>query len=95
MTGVQTCALPISGQIGSSPEELAAAQPLADAMSDMLIHYGATGDPNRAGLPIWPAYDLHERNTMIWDNPPKVEKDPRGAERRYAAGSPYRQPGTY
>ncbi len=83
------------GQIGASPEELAAAQPLADAMSGMLIHYGATGDPNHAGLPFWPAYDLQERNTMIWDNPPKVEKDPRGAERRYAAGSPYRQPGTY
>jgi para-nitrobenzyl esterase len=83
------------GQIGSSPEELAAAQPLADIMSGMLINYAATGNPNHPGLPVWPAYDLNARNTMIWDGTPHVEQDPRGEERRYAAGSPYRQPGTY
>jgi len=83
------------GQIGSTPEELAAAQPLADIMSGMLIHYAANGNPNHPGLPIWPAYDLKERNTMIWDSSPHVEQDPRGEERRFAAGSPYRQPGTY
>ena len=38
------------GQIGSTPEELAAAQPLADAMSGMLIHYASTGNPNHPGL---------------------------------------------
>ena len=83
------------GQIGTTPEELAAAQPLADTMSGMLIHYAATGNPNHPGLPFWPAYDLKERNTMIWESTPHIEKDPRGEERRYAAGSPYRQPGTY
>ena len=83
------------GQIGTTPEELAAAQPLADTMSGMLVHYAATGNPNHPGLPTWPAYDLKERNTMIWESAPHVEKDPRGEERRYAAGSPYRQPGTY
>ena len=83
------------GQIGATPEEIAAAQPLADAMSGMLVHYAATGNPNHPGLPFWPAYDLKERNTMIWDSSPHIEKDPRGAERRFAAGSPYRQPGTY
>ncbi len=54
------------GQIGASPEELTAAQPLADAMSGMLIHYAATGNPNHPGLPVWPAYDLKDRNTMVW-----------------------------
>jgi para-nitrobenzyl esterase len=83
------------GQIGSTPDEIAAAQPLADAMSGMLIHYAATGNPNHEGLPQWPAYDLKNRSTMIWENPPRIENDPRGDERRYAAGSPYRQPGTY
>ncbi len=83
------------GQIGSSPEDLAAAQPLADTMSGMLIHYAATGNPNHPGLPLWPAYDLKARNTMIWDSSPHIEQDPRGQERRYAAASPYRQPGTY
>ncbi len=83
------------GQIGTTPEELAAAQPLADTMSGMLVHYAATGNPNHPGLPAWPAYDLKTRNTMIWDRAPHIESDPRGAERRFAAGSPYRQPGTY
>jgi para-nitrobenzyl esterase len=83
------------GQIGSSPEDLADAQPLADTMSGMLIHYAATGNPNHPGLPLWPAYDLNARNTIIWDSSPHIERDPRGEERRYAAGSPYRQPGTY
>jgi para-nitrobenzyl esterase len=83
------------GQVGTTPEELAAAQPLADTMSGMLIHYAAAGNPNHPGLPTWPAYDLKERNTMIWESAPHIEKDPRGDERRYAAGSPYRQPGTY
>jgi para-nitrobenzyl esterase len=83
------------GQVGSSPEDLAAAQALADAMSGMLVHYAASGNPNHPGLPSWPPYDLNERNTMIWETSPHVEKDPRGEERRYAAGSPYRQPGTY
>jgi para-nitrobenzyl esterase len=82
-------------QVGDSPEDLAAAQPLADTMSGMLIHYAATGDPNHPGLPQWAAYDLSQRNTMIWDSHPHVERDPRGQERRYAAASPYRQPGTY
>jgi para-nitrobenzyl esterase len=66
----------------------------------MLVHYAATGNPNHQnspgeGLPVWPAYDLTARDTMIWNSTPKVESDPRGDERRYAAGSPYRQPGTY
>jgi para-nitrobenzyl esterase len=83
------------GQIGTTPEELAAAQPLADAMAGMLIHYAATGNPNHEGLVQWPVYDLKNRSTMMWENPPRIENDPRGEERRYAAGSPYRQPGTY
>lgn len=58
------------GQIGSTREEIAIAQPLADAMSGMLIHYAATGNPSHPGLPAWPPYDLQRRNTMIWDNPP-------------------------
>jgi para-nitrobenzyl esterase len=61
----------------------------------MLIHYAATGDPNHERLPAWPTYDLTHRSTMMWENPPRIENDPRGEERRYAAGSPYRQPGTY
>jgi para-nitrobenzyl esterase len=92
------------GMCGASAEEQAAAQPLATRMSEMLIAFARTGDPNCKDVPHWPSYDLQERNTMIFDsttgdsktgdNGTRVEKDPRGAERVFAAGAHYRQPGT-
>ncbi len=82
------------GMCGASAEEQAAAQPLATKMSEMLIAFAKTGDPNCEAIPHWPSYDLRERNTMIFDNQSRVEKDPRGAERVFAAGAHYRQPGT-
>jgi para-nitrobenzyl esterase len=82
------------GMCGASAEEQAAAQPLATRMSEMLIAFGRTGDPNCKAIPHWPSYDLKERDTMIFDNESRVEKDPRGAERIFAAGAHYRQPGT-
>lgn len=82
------------GMCGASAEEQAAAQPLATRMSEMLIEFGRTGNPNCKDVPHWPSYDLKERNTMIFDTETRVEKDPRGAERVFAAGAHYRQPGT-
>jgi len=81
-------------QIGSTPEQLAAANALAATMSEMLITYGKTGNPNFDGLPHWPAYDLKNRSTMIWDPAPHIENDPRGAERVFAEKSHYHQAGT-
>ncbi len=81
-------------QVGSSPEQLAAANALAAAMSGMLIHYGRTGNPNHAGLPQWPAYDLKNRSTMIWERAPHVENDPRSAERVFVEKAHYHQAGT-
>ena len=40
-----------------------------------------TGDPNHSDLPQWDPYSLDERTTMIFDAPPRVEHDPRAAER--------------
>jgi para-nitrobenzyl esterase len=87
------------GMCGPSAEEQAAAQPLATRMSEMLIAFARTGNPNCKEVPHWPSYDLKERNTMIFDSKTgdsetRVEKDPRGAERVFAAGAHYRQPGT-
>ena len=87
------------GMCGPSAEEQAAAQPLATRMSEMLIAFARTGSPNCKEIPEWPSYDLKERNTMIFDTGTgdtgtRVEKDPRGAERVFAAGAHYRQPGT-
>ena len=82
------------GQVGSMPEQLAAANALAATMSQMLITYGKTGNPNFAGLPNWPAYDLKNRSTMIWERTPHIENDPRNAERVFADKSHYHQAGT-
>jgi para-nitrobenzyl esterase len=87
------------GMIGASDKDLAAAQPLATRMSRMLIEYAKTGDPNgpesvKSGLPKWPVYGLKDRETMMFDKVTKVEKDPRGDERRMMVGARYRQPGT-
>ena len=89
-------------QVGNDPERVAAANALAAIMSQMLIAYGATGNPNGVSkvatqggaLPYWPAYDLKNRSTMIWDKTPVVENDPRGAERVFAERAHYHQAGT-
>jgi len=86
-------------QIGSDSEQLEVANALAATMSQMLITYAQTGDPNGADpaarkQPYWPAYDLKARATMVWNRMPRIEHDPRGAERRFAERSHYHQAGT-
>ena len=69
-------------------------QSLADAMSAALLAFARTGNPNTAVIPSWPQFELKNRPTMIFDLPPRVELDPRGAERRLFAPIEYIQPGT-
>lgn len=82
------------GMVGAKEKDQAAAQPLATMMSEMLIQFATTGDPNYSGMPNWPTYSLTDRDTMMFDRVSKVEKDPRGDERRMMVGARYRQPGT-
>jgi para-nitrobenzyl esterase len=70
------------------------AQAMADRMSDALLAFARTGDPNHAGLPRWSPYSLEHRETMIMDLPPRMENDPRGDERLFFGRIPYIQPGT-
>ncbi|GAA0646237.1 carboxylesterase/lipase family protein [Brevundimonas lenta] len=71
-----------------------AAQAMADRMSDALIAFARTGDPNHPGLPTWTRYSLERRETMVMDVAPRMENDPRGDERRFFGRIPYIQPGT-
>lgn len=82
------------GMIGAAPEDVDRAQPLATMMSETLIAFAKTGDPNHSTLPHWPTYDVHRRATMIWNAPSRVVDDPRKNERELAAEAHYHQPGT-
>ncbi|QBE63780.1 carboxylesterase/lipase family protein [Pseudoduganella lutea] len=70
------------------------AQAMADMMSEAFIAFARSGDPNHPLMPRWEPYGMARRQTMIFDVPPRLEDDPRGAERRLFAKVPYVQPGT-
>jgi para-nitrobenzyl esterase len=72
----------------------AGAARLAAQMSRTWIEFARRGDPNHAGLPKWPVYDLSRRSTMVFDETTRVVDDPRGNERRLFEQVPYVQPGT-
>jgi para-nitrobenzyl esterase len=42
-----------------------------------------TGNPNNPNLPEWRAYDATTRATMVFDNDPRVENDPRSEIRKF------------
>ena len=48
----------------------------------------------REGDPGWERYTLPARETMVFDETPRVMNDPRRAERELFAVVPYVQPGT-
>ena len=73
----------------------AEARALSAMMSDALLRFARTGDPNGGALAKWPEYDLARRGTMIFDKASKAENDPRKVERELFGVAPYIQPGTY
>ena len=70
------------------------AQQVADQMSETLLAFARTGDPNNKRIPKWPRFTLEKRETMCWDVVPTVKEDPRGEERKLASRAVYVQPGT-
>lgn len=70
------------------------AQAMADMMSEAFIAFARTGRPAARQLPRWEPYDLARRQTMVFDVPPRMEDDPRGAERRIFAKVPFTQAGS-
>lgn len=81
-------------QPGSPTGEGPAARRMAERMSDALLAFARTGDPNHTGIPRWEQYSLADRETMVFDDPPHLEDDPRGAERRLYQRAPFVQRGT-
>jgi para-nitrobenzyl esterase len=49
---------------------------LAQIMSQSWAAFAHHGHPNHPGMPNWPAYNLTDRATMIFDIPCSVENDP-------------------
>jgi para-nitrobenzyl esterase len=60
---------------------------LARAVSAAWISFAVSGDPNlhARGLPLWPRYDLSQRQTLLIDVHSRVESDPTRAERVFLA----------
>ncbi len=67
---------------------------MADIMSETFIAFARTGNPNNKLIPNWQPYTLTRRQTMVFNVPPKLQDDPRGAERRLFAKVPYIQAGS-
>ena len=57
---------------GSRPDR----HELAAIMSQSWAAFAHKGDPSHPGLPKWPVYTLKDRETMIFDIPSYIEKDP-------------------
>jgi len=67
---------------------------MAEQISEAYIAFARTGDPNNPKLPHWPAYDLANRATMVFDKVSKVVNDPRSEPRKMFSQVPYENPGT-
>jgi para-nitrobenzyl esterase len=78
------------GMSGNGPE----ARRLAALMSETLLAFAQSGNPNHAGLPHWHPYSLKRRETMSFAAESRLVEDPRGAERHLIEQVPYTQPGT-
>jgi para-nitrobenzyl esterase len=69
------------------------AQRMADIVSDTLVAFARTGNPNNPDIPAWPQYNLARRPTLLFALPPVVADDPRGAEREFWAPVVATRPG--
>lgn len=70
------------------------ARRMAAAMSEALLAFARTGDPNHAGLPEWKPYTLPRRETLVFEDRSRLEDDPRDGERRLYQRAPFVQRGT-
>jgi para-nitrobenzyl esterase len=74
-----TADLPLVMRLVQFPEM----EPLSKQLSAAWASFARRGDPNHDGMPAWPAYNLEERPTMVFNVESKVVNDP-GREARLA-----------
>ena len=55
---------------------------LADKISDTIIEFARTGNPNVGKLPLWQPYNTETRATMVWNNESQLLKDPIKRQRK-------------
>lgn len=79
---------------GSQTGVSQAARDVSDLMQASFASLAARGAPEHDALGAWPAYQLDQRLTMIFDEHPYVQADPRAQERALFNTVPYVQPGT-
>ncbi len=53
---------------------------MRDLLSDYWVQFAATGDPNRSGLPAWPAYSEAEDACLVIEDGPLVTENLRKAQ---------------
>ena len=56
--------------------KMAGAYALAEKVSAAWVAFARTGNPNTPKLPRWPAYSAGSRDTMLFNNDSRVERDP-------------------
>ncbi|MBB4757996.1 carboxylesterase [Xanthomonas arboricola] len=83
------------GQPGARTGDGADAQRMAAQMSQALLAFARSGNPNHRSLPHWTPYSLQRRETLLFDTPSRLEHDPRGGERRLYQQAPFIQRGTF
>ncbi len=74
-------------------EDNAEARLMANYVSEAFVSLAKTGKPS-GGFPKWKLYTMQNRETMIFDIPPKMVNDPRGEERKLFEQVPFIQHGT-
>ncbi|CAD1786154.1 carboxylesterase/lipase family protein [Xanthomonas arboricola pv. juglandis] len=82
-------------QPGARTGDGADAQRMAAQMSQALLAFARSGNPNHRSLPHWTPYSLQRRETLLFDTPSRLEHDPRGGERRLYQQAPFIQRGTF
>lgn len=63
--------------------ETADTRAMTEAMANAWLAFAHTGDPNHAGLPHWPTYDVAARPVMLFDTPARLVNDPFREERLF------------